>query len=248
MFAMYTPIAAFFPTGWGAIRLTNFALDIISAGLVFVLMRRHAGWLTGVLAASLYLMVPSLPWQIYSWGDTDLVPTVLLLAALALYQTRPGLAGLMVGLSVSAKFIPGLLMLVCCLPECRRSRYIAGFLLGLAPAALFLLLAPWDFINNTLWVLTAKLDDSSWLYDAPFYIIVSTRIVFILLLVAVSAVIVLRPPGFLGRCNLYIICVAGILLTANYHNNYLLWWLPFFCILLTWPLNRILSLPGSLSA
>ena len=65
----------------------------------------------GVLAASLYLMLPMLPDRLYAGADTDLAPTVLLLAALALYQTRPGLAGVMVGLSVSAKFLPGLLML-----------------------------------------------------------------------------------------------------------------------------------------
>jgi hypothetical protein len=175
-------------------------------------------------------------------------PTVLLLAALVFYQTRPGLAGLMVGLSVAAKFIPGLLMLVCCLPELRRSRYITGFILGLTPVIVFFLLSHWDFAHNTMWVLAAKPDASSWLYGASFYMIIITRIAFILIVVAVSAVIVVRPPDFLGRCNLYVICVATILLTARYHNNYALWWLPFFCILLGPALSKILSFPGSSSA
>ena len=245
MFAIYMPLASFFPTGWGAIRLTNFVLDIISAALVFVVLCRRSGWLSGVLAMSLYLMLPLLPWRIYSWGDTDLAPTVLLLAALTLFQTRPGLAGLMVGLSVSAKFIPGLLMLVCCLPEFRRSRYIAGFVLGLAPAAAFFLLAPWDFMSNTMWMLTAKPNESSWLYGAPFYLIISMRMVCILLMVSVSLVIAVRPPECLTRCNLYVIFVVAILLVVKYHNNYAIWWLPFFCILLGSALSRILSLRGS---
>ena len=150
MIAIYMPLASFFTTGWGAIRLTNFVLDVITAALIVILVCRRSGWLGGVLAASLYLMLPMLPDRLYAGADTDLAPTVLLLAALALYQTRPGLAGVMVGLSVSAKFLPGLLMLVCCLPEFRRSRYVGGFVLGLAPAVAFCLLAPSDFIDNTV--------------------------------------------------------------------------------------------------
>ena len=149
MIAIYMPLASFFTTGWGAMRLTNFVLDVITAALIVILVCRRSGWLGGVLAASLYLMLPMLPDRLYAGADTDLAPTVLLLAALALYQTRPGLAGVMVGLSVSAKFLPGLLMLVCCLPEFRRSRYVGGFVLGLAPAVAFCLLAPSDFIDNT---------------------------------------------------------------------------------------------------
>lgn len=111
MFAVYMPLVSLFTTGWGAMRLTNLALDVITAALILVLVRRRSGWFPGVLGASLYLMLPMLPMRLYEMADTDLVPTVLLLAALALHQTRPGLAGAMVGLSVSAKFIPGLLML-----------------------------------------------------------------------------------------------------------------------------------------
>jgi hypothetical protein len=29
------------------------------------------------------------------------------------------------------------------------------------------------------------------------------------------------------------------------HNNYMLWWIPFFCILLSWPLSKIMGLPES---
>jgi hypothetical protein len=256
MIAIYMPLVSFFTTGWGAMRLTNFALDVITAALIVVLVRRRSGWLCGVLAASLYLMLPMLSVRLYQMVDTDLAPTVLLLAALALYQTRPGLAGVMVGLSVSAKFLPGLLMLVCCLPEFRRSRYIGGFVLGLIPAIAFCLLAPSDFISNTVWALGAStldssswsptFDSSSWLDGASFYMISTTWLAFILLMAAVSFVMISRPPDFFERCALYVICVVATLLAGHAHNNYMLWWIPFFCILLSSPLSRILSLPGSL--
>jgi len=78
-----------------------------------------------------------LPRDIYLNAVTDLAPTVFLLAAVALYQARPGFAGVMVGLSVAAKLLPGLLMVVCCFPASARLRYAGGILLGLTPAVVF---------------------------------------------------------------------------------------------------------------
>jgi hypothetical protein len=155
-------------------------------------------------------------------GGYRLRPHGLLLAALALYQTRPGLAGVMVGLSVSAKVFPGLLMLVCCLPEFRRSHYVGGFVLGLIQAIAFCLRAPSDFIYNTLWLLIAgtpsdAIDGSSWQYGAPFYMISTTRLAFILLMAAVSFVMISRPPDFFERCALYVICVVAALLARAAH-------------------------------
>ena len=242
MFAAYMPLASFFSTGWGAMRVINFVLDVITSGLVIVLARRRSGG--GLLAASFYLMLPMLPNRIYAGADTDLVPTVLLLAALAVYQTRPGLAGMAVGLSVSAKFLPGLLMLVCCVPQVRRSGYVGGFVIGLMPAIVFCLLAPADFIYNTVWVLaTTPVDLSSWQYGAPLYMIRTTQFAFILVMAAVAFVMIWRPPDWFGRCVVYVICVVATLLASHAHNNYMLWWIPFFCVLLSSPLSRILSLP-----
>jgi hypothetical protein len=45
---------------------------------------------------------------------------------------------------------------------------------------------------------------------------------------------------------LAVICVIALLLVSHVHNNYLLWWIPFFCILRSSPLRRILSLPASM--
>jgi hypothetical protein len=246
MFAIYTPLVFFFKTGWGVIRLTNFLLDGITTALIIHLASRRSGWLGGVLAASLYLMLPMLSDRLYRWADTDLVPMVFLLAALAFYQTRPGVAGVLVGLSVSAKFIPGLLMLICCFPEFRRAHYVGGFMLGLIPAIAFCVLAPSQFLSNTvLYLLATPIDISSLLYGAPGYLNAAARFAVILLIIAVSSVMIFRPPGFFERCVLYIICVIATLLASHVHNNYMLWWIPVFCILLSSPLSRTLSLPGS---
>jgi hypothetical protein len=243
MIAPYMPLAVFF--GQNAIRLTNFGLDIIAAVMIAVVVRRRSGWPCGVLATSLYLMLPIMSDTLYLGAATDLVPIVFLLRALALYETRPGLAGAMVGLSVSAKLFPGLLMLICCFPEFRRLRYIGGFFLGLIPTIAFCLLAPSDFINNTVTaILRMPLDPTSWLYGRPSYVIGATKLAFILLIAIISLRVILQPPNLLERCTIYIICVVATLLVTHAHNNYMIWWIPFFCILLSSPLSRILCLPS----
>src|SRR5437763_9834165 len=132
MFLTYLPLtSAIDATG---IRLTNLSLDLTTAALVGWLARRQCGFVCGILAATLYLMLPMLPRDLYMNGVTDLAAMVPVLIAMALYQDRPALAGAMVGLSVSAKILPGILFFVCWFPRMGRSRYAVGLLLGLIPA------------------------------------------------------------------------------------------------------------------
>jgi hypothetical protein len=247
MIVTYLPFASSF--GATGMRLTNLVLDVITAVLIGFLARRQSGRLCGILVASLYVMLPMLPRDLYMNAVTDLAPTVFLLAAMAVYETRPGLAGGMVGLSVSAKLFPGLLMLVCCFPELGRCRYVGRFLLGLIPAIAFCLLAPSDFMHNVVWFTATRPNDTtSWLYGAPSYIIGAARLAFVLFIVAVSFAVIWRLPDFFERCALYVLCTTAALLAGpTIHNNYMLWWIPFFCLLLGSPLSRILSLPRSLS-
>jgi hypothetical protein len=245
MIATYLPLGSLF--GAIGMRLTNLALDGTAAFLVGILARRHSGWVCGMLAASLYLMLPMLPRDIYLNGVTDLAPTVFLLAAVALYQARPGVAGVMVGLSVAAKLLPGLLMVVCCFPASARLRYVGGILLGLTPAVVFFLLAPADFMHNIFWFPAARpIDNTSWLFGMPSYLIMTVRLGFVLFIGAVAFAVVWRPPDFFERCSLYVLCsVAALLVGPTTHNNYMLWWLPFFCVLLSLPLSKIIGLPES---
>jgi len=72
------------------------------------------------------------------------------------------------------------------------------------------------------------------------------RLGFVLFIGGVAFAIVWRPPDFFERCSLYILCsVAALLAGPTTHNNYMLWWLPFFCVLLSLPLSKIIGLPES---
>lgn len=246
MFVTYLPLGA--SLGATGIRLTNLVLDITTAFLIGALARGQSGRDCGILAASAYLMLPTLPRDLYMNAVTDLSPTLPLLAAMALYATRPGIAGVMVGLSVSAKILPGLILAVVCFPPRGRSRYGGGLLLGLIPAIAFFLVGPSDFLQNIVWFPAMRPTDStSWLYTASPYIISAARLLFLIVMAAVSFAVIWRPPNLLQRCALGVVCVNIALLAGPAaHNNYMLWWIPFFCVLLGATLSRILALkPGS---
>ena len=67
---------------------------------------------------------------------------------------------------------------------------------------------------------------------------------FVLFMTAVAFAVVWRWPDFFERCALYVLCsIAALLVGPTTHNNYMLWWIPFFCILLSWPLSKIMGIP-----
>jgi hypothetical protein len=242
MFLAYLPLTS--AIGATGIRLTNLILDLTTAMLVGWLGRRQCGFMCGALAASLYLMLPMLPRDLYMNGVTDLAAMVPLLIAMALYKDRPSLAGIMVGLSVSVKILPGFLFYVCWLPRVGRSRYLGGLLLGLIPALVFFLWAPGDFMQNIVWfIATRPADTTSWLYGAPTSVVSSARLGFVIVLALICCTVLWRSPNFLTRCALNIVCIAATLLAGPVvHNNYMLWWIPLFCILLGANLTRLLAL------
>jgi hypothetical protein len=248
MIATYLPLGA--SLGTTGMRLTNLVLDMITAVFIGSLARSQSGRVCAILAASLYLMLPMVPRDLYMNAVTDLAPTLPLLAAMMLYATHPAIAGVMVGLSVSAKILPGLVFVVVCFPPLGRWGYLGGFLLGLIPAIIFFLLNPSDFLQNIVWFVAMRpIDSTSWLYTASPYVIGAARLVFLIVMVAVSFAVIWRPPDLLERCALAVVCSNMALLAGPAtHNNYMLWWIPFFCVLLSSALSKILSTGASSSA
>jgi hypothetical protein len=249
MIFIYMPLTLWL--GSLGLRLTNLILDAATVILIGYIGWRAFGRIQGVLAAVLYLMLPLIWDNLYREVVTDLAATVPLLAALAAYRTRPGIAGLMIGLSVSAKLLPGLLVLVCCLPPAQRSRYGLAILLGLLPAFAFLLLAPADFLHNIVWFPASRPTDSTtWLHGMSPLVALAARFVFVALFGAVLVIVTRRLADLFERCALCALSILTMLLTGpTIHNNYMIWWIPFFCLMLSWLLGRILRLaPAAASA
>jgi hypothetical protein len=232
MMAAYAPLASVF--GETGLRLMNLILDAGVSATILLSARRIGGPVAGLLALAAWLMLPVLPRDIYKHGVTDLAPVLPLMIALAISETRLGRAGLLIGLSVAAKLFPGLLMALCCLRRRHIVYYFIGGIVGILPAVAFYLWGPADFTRNVfLFILSRPMDETSWMFGAPPIVPMVAKLGYFLFLLAVLVYLVLASPGMVRRCGLVVLCVIGALLTGpDAHNNYMIWWVPFFCILL----------------
>jgi len=232
MMAAYAPLASVL--GQAGLRLMNLLLDAGVSAAVFFSARRIGGQTAAILALIAWLMLPVLPRDIYKHGVTDLAPVLPLIVALLLAETRLGRAGLLIGLSVAAKLFPGLLMALCALRRERIGFYFLGGIAGILPAVAFYLWDPADFTRNVfLFILSRPIDITSWMHDMPAIVPTLAKLAYFLFLLAVLIYLVLRTPGLARRCGLVVLCIVGALLTGpDAHNNYMIWWVPFFCVLL----------------
>jgi hypothetical protein len=241
MMAVFAPLTA--PFGETGLRVTNLILDGLMSVAILLSARRIGGPVAGLLAVAAWLMLPVIPRDLYKHGVTDLAPVLPLVAALAISGTRLGAAGLLIGLSIAAKLFPGLLMALCCLRRPRVGWYIAGGVIGILPAIAFYLWGPPNFVRNVFqFILSRPIDETSWMYGLPPIMPPIAKMAYFLFLLSVLIHLVTATPGIARRCGLIIFCIVGALLTGpDAHNNYMIWWAPFFCILLGARLSSIIQ-------
>jgi hypothetical protein len=220
--------------------LTNACLQVAVALLIFFAARSLVGSLAASLSLIFYLWLPIVPRQLFGPGVTDYAAVVPLLAAFALGDRKPWLAGLLVGLSLSAKLVPALPLAAILAPaECpwRRGagrRYWAGFVGGCLPALVYLLWSPADLISNVLlFNLSRPVDSTSWLDGHPTWWRTVTTVGLAGLFVVGAAIRWLADPGRRGRALLILVLTMGTtLLGPINHGNYQLWWIPWLAIVL----------------
>jgi hypothetical protein len=232
MIVVYAPLSL--ALGIRGIIVTNIVLQALTAVLARSIARLIAGRFAGLAAALLYLSLPFVAHQVFTRGVTDLAPVVLLLTALRFADERPGWAGLMVGLSIATKLIPGIVMLPCALPaRGERRRYALGVLAGLLPIVPFAATAPDAFVDNVvLFNLVRPIDDTSWLLGLPPLAIAAARGAAVALLAAIAVRIWRRAPRLDERCLLAALAIlAGFAAGPGMHHNYYLWFLPLLAIL-----------------
>jgi hypothetical protein len=105
---------------------------------------------------------------------------------------------------------------------------------GILPAIGFYLWDPADFTLNVFnFILSRPIDMTSWMHAMPPIVPTLAKLAYFLFLLSVLIHLVLRPASLARRCGLMVLAVVGALLTGpDAHNNYMIWWVPFFCILL----------------
>jgi hypothetical protein len=231
MIAAYAPLGL--ALGIRGIVLTNLLLQGAAAAVIGWVAARGGGRGAGLAAAVLYLSLPFLAHQLLTRGVNDLVAVLPLLLALLLVEERPGWAGFLVGLSLAAKLMPGAALALCLVPGRGRPRYFAGVVVGLLPILPFAVAAPDAFAANILLFNALRpIDDTSWLFGPPHWVVVLSRGVAAAALLGVWLRVWTRPPGLDARCAW---AIAAILLVfaagPDMHHNYYLWFIPFLAIL-----------------
>jgi uncharacterized membrane protein len=161
---------------------------------------------------------------------------VPLLAALLLVERNGALAGLCVGLSISAKLLPGALFLPCCLPAAPRARlgYGIGVAAGVLPILPFLMAEPRALLDNiVIFNLLRPADSTSWLFFAPPALATLAHLALGALLIASIVGVWRGAPRLAARCGLGATLILATLLAGPIaHHNYQLWWLPLMAALL----------------
>lgn len=214
---------------------TNLLLDLLALVLIFLLGSRAGSPSTGLYSVLLYLVSSFIPAEIFGMGSTDLMAVIPLLLALLVLERRKGLAGCSIGLAISAKYLPGIFLALCCFPKSGRLRYLIGLAAGLIPTLAYFAISPTDFIKSTITNVAGRpLDSTSWMYGnawaAEYRLVVPIALAVTLICVAIYVWV--NNPSILQRCGLAVVSVLVAMLTGPVvHRNYQLWWLPFFAVL-----------------
>jgi hypothetical protein len=186
------------------------------------------------MAAAAYLSLPLVFGMVYAISVTDLVPVTLLLGSLYLNDRRPFTGGLLLGLSVSSKLLPGLAAAPACIPNRERGAFCLGFVTGLSPALLALLSAPQAFIENIIrFNMVRPVWSTSWLYNQPLWVSEVSKVVFGLTWVGLAVFALRYATSRTARYSMAVLLLVAVLLAGPImEQNYNLWWIPFLCIAL----------------
>lgn len=244
MAAAYMPLGL--PFGARGLIATNLLLAALALLAIHRLAREAASEEGARWAVLFFACLPLPMFQLYAKGVTDLVPVIPAILALSLIDRRPGAAGVLMGLSTAAKLMPALLLIPLLLPAgaSARWRYLLGGLVGLIPILPYAFGAPQGFADNILFFnLVRPVDETSWLYGQPDWLRHVMQIGFAVSWLAAGVHVLLRPVGPLARCAAACLAIQGMLLAGQaMHQNYMLWWLPFFAVLVGQ--GRAFALPG----
>ena len=214
--------------------LTNLLLDFTTAALIFVAAHRDGGRAAGLIAAAVYLSLPLVFGVVYAKFVTDLLPVSLLLGCLLAGERRPLLAGLLLGLSVSSKPLPGLAALPACIPLRGRGSFGLGFAVGLLPTLVAWFSAPRAFIDNiVLFNAVRPLDWSSWMWGLPPQVSDVSRVGFGLVWLVLAIFAMRYATRVTTRSGLVVLLLVPVMLGGPaVHQNYILWLIPFLCVAL----------------
>jgi len=203
-----------------------------------------------VSAALLACVMTFLPERLYhetfNQGAQDIFPIFMVLLSIAFVGRKQWLlAGLMAGLSFSARFAPGAFLIVLFLRRRIPPRLIIGGVLGVLPFAPFLLWNAGALVRNVFLFHGFKAYDSTSLYNVTP---VELHFLFSLFQAAAVAVAValsfrraIEPRHLLPFVTLVLIAIE--VSYREMHGNHLIWFMPTLGVIFAWGRH---DLPGLL--
>ncbi len=234
------------------VMLANLVYLAGSLVAVFVLARdeNHSrrGHATAWYCCALILLPDRVWYELFHQGVIDIFPIALILVSLVFVARRGWfLAGLLAGLSFSAKFSPGMFYLALFLKRERIPRFFAGLACGLLPVAAFL---AWDagaLLRNSLVFHLIKGYDSTSLYSITPR---ELHAIFPLVQIATMGCVLVGnyTRGIEPRSLVYRLLILVVVIEATYkevHENHLIWIIPLAALRLG--VSRHGFLPGLLS-
>jgi hypothetical protein len=227
MTLIYAPLGLLLD--YRGIQVTNLILNLVIAFLIFDIVKEHT---KSNFYARLSVVVYLSPFLIFSLlyakGVTDQAPVLLMLLAFKLREKFSFLSGLALGLSISSKLLPGLILIPILFNGELRSRYILGGILGLVPIFIAALISPLAIYNNIiLFNLMRPIPESSWV------LLFSDSGLIVIKLILISSLTLIYVSGLLKNFDLgtrfvhsTLVIILSILLSADTPQNYNLWWIP----------------------
>jgi uncharacterized membrane protein len=208
---------------------------VIAAFSVSALCRRISGG-NGLWAALLLLASPVVAGNVIVAQGNDLVAVLPICLAFLVWDKRPGLAGLLLGASVSIKVMPAPIAMALLLPLglLTARRFVTGVAAGLIPSIVFAVLDPPAFFNNAvLFHILRPITPNSLLLEMPSNVIWLLRIAFVVTFLVTAGAAVIREWSIDRRMLAYTVLTIVFLLTSpSNFDNYWLWWIPIFIPLL----------------
>jgi hypothetical protein len=217
------------------ILLSNTLVLVLTALTISALCRRILSG-SGMWAAVLLLASPLVGWYALVSQANDLVAVLPVCVGFLVRDTRPGLAGLLLGVSTSIKIMPAPIAMALLLPSglSTARRFVAGVAVGVMPIIVFAALDPSAFFNNVLlFQIVRPSSPASLVLNMPFIIFWLLRMGLVATFLATAAAALIRDWSIDRRMMAYIVFTMLLLLISqNNSNNYWLWWIPIFIPLL----------------
>ncbi|MEM2851542.1 MAG: glycosyltransferase 87 family protein, partial [Candidatus Bathyarchaeia archaeon] len=237
-FIAYAPFIVLFKMR--GIYVMNFFLNLGSLVLIYLITREvnpidphRIGMRAAIIWASCYLI----QFELFEMGVTDILSVFFLLLSLYMFLKKNDLGtGVFLGMSFCAKLLPAAFLFLLFIVLKWRAKFIVGFALPVCTFLLpFLIMSFEEFTANVIiYNLIRPADNTSMLYFIP------SNLAALWILLESITLMGLYANWYRSKKNeldifFYFLWIVSTFLIFNkiLHRNYLIWVIPFICIVLS---------------